>query len=445
MLQYFVVAIHQNLFKNIVENKEYFMKTVGIIAEYNPFHKGHEYHIAKAKEVTGADFCIVVMSGDFVQRGEPALVDKHTRCEMALKCGADLVLELPVCYSTASAEYFASAAIAMLDKLKVTDYLVFGSECGDIAAMTDIAKILVDEPNEFKEILKAQLRSGQAYPVARNIAITSCLNNRPELMNILATPNNILGIEYIKALLKRDSKIKPVTITRLGADYHQAKFASEDISAIAYSSALSIRNALADNSDINRIANQVPEKVFEVLRKNQSCGRQPLFRNDFSSLLYYKLVQNRIKGFEEYADVSPELSSRICNTLPQFKDYDSFCDELKTKNITYVRVSRALLHILLNIKENDYNSLSANDYLQYANVLGFRKDASKLLNAIKKASAIPLITKPADAKNIISPFAMEMYEHNITCSHIYEGLLRDKYNCEAKNMYTESPVIITEE
>jgi len=417
------------------------MKTVGIIAEYNPFHKGHKYHIEEARRITGADYCIVVMSGDYVQRGEPSLFDKHTRCEMALKCGADLVLELPVCYSTASAEYFASAAIAMLDKLGVTDYLVFGSECGDINAMTTIANILADEPEEYKERLKAQLKSGQSYPVARNNAITSCIKDMPELISILSTPNNILGIEYLKALIKRNSSIRPVTITRLGADYHSTKFAMTQAAALAYASALSIRTALLENGNIDSIRNQLPEPVFEIIKREIEANRLPLFRNDFSALLHYKLLLCQSEGYEEYADVSPELSARIRKLLPNFKDYDSFCDELKTKNITYVRVSRALMHILLDIKEESYTALSANDYLLYANVLGFSKNASKLLNSIKKKSTIPLITKPADAKNIISPFAIDMYESNITCSHIYEGLLSNKYPCKAKNMYTESPVI----
>ena len=188
------------------------MKTVGIIAEYNPFHNGHKYQIEKAKELTGADYCIVVMSGNFVQRGTPAFMDKYLRAKAALTCGADLVIELPVHYAAASAEYFASGAVAILDRLGVIDYLCFGSECGNIEILSDIADVLISESDEFKNVLKQRLKEGVAYPKARNDAICAAAPHLTEYLDVLNYPNNILGLEYIKALKKRKSNIAPCTI-----------------------------------------------------------------------------------------------------------------------------------------------------------------------------------------------------------------------------------------
>ena len=185
------------------------MKTVGIIAEYNPFHNGHAYQIAMAKKITSADYCIVVMSGDFVQRGTPAIMDKYIRAHSALESGADLVLELPVYYAASSAEYFASGAVALLDKLGVTDTLCFGSECGDIAVLSALAEALLDETPQFKKVLKQQIKSGASYPQARNHALSVTAPHLTGSLHVLQSPNNILGLEYIKALKKRQSRIQP--------------------------------------------------------------------------------------------------------------------------------------------------------------------------------------------------------------------------------------------
>ena len=213
------------------------MKTAGIIAEYNPFHKGHEYQIRYAKEKLKADYVIVAMSGDYVQRGTPALISKHARAEMALRCGADLVLEMPVSVSTASAEAFAMGGVSLLDSLGVVDMLCFGSESGEISALKELAEILVEEPEEYKKLLKSFLSEGLTFPAARSQALTEYFKNPRnfsgddfdgvltpllnEVTQILSTPNNILGIEYCKALLRLNSRIRPVTLRREGMGYHE--------------------------------------------------------------------------------------------------------------------------------------------------------------------------------------------------------------------------------
>ena len=211
------------------------MKVTGIIAEYNPFHKGHKYQIDYCKKKLNSDYVIVAMSGDYVQRGTPALLPKHVRAEMALRCGADLVLEMPVSVSTASAEAFAMGGVSMLDGLHIMDSLCFGSEYGKVSALMELAEILVEEPEEYRQLLKEFLSNGLSFPSARCQTLTEYFRNPHnftgddfdgvltpllnQIVQILNSPNNILGIEYCKALLRLKSNIKPVTLKRQGMGY----------------------------------------------------------------------------------------------------------------------------------------------------------------------------------------------------------------------------------
>ena len=222
------------------------MKTVGIITEYNPFHNGHRYQIRKARELTGADFVVTAMSGDFVQRGEPALFDKYTRTAMALEGGADLVLELPVRFATSSAEDFAACGVALLDRLGVVDHLCFGSELGRLDVLEQTADILVAEPDGFREELRKCLAAGYSYPRAREMALMKVMEagERRSDDNMLSSPNNILGIEYLKALKRRDSRIQPLTIRRKGQGYHETALPEE--SKAQFPSASALRKACQD-------------------------------------------------------------------------------------------------------------------------------------------------------------------------------------------------------
>lgn len=387
----------------------------GIIAEYNPFHNGHKYQMDMSRQMTGADYTVVVMSGDFVQRGAPALLDKHRRAEMALKCGADLVLGLPAIYSTSSAEYFSMGAVSTLDKLGVVTHLCFGSECGNVEIMTKAARILVEEPEDFSATMRQYLKQGVSYPNARNWAM---FLNYPFLQayrDVFATPNNILGIEYIKALLRRGSKMSPVTVLRTGAGYH------DRMTDMEYCSALAIRQALYTGQTPDSMKSQMPVEAWQILRQSLEDSAI-ICSNDFSDLLYYKLLLEREQGYQKYLDVSDDLSDRIHNNLDYYRDYDNFCDLLKTKNMTYTRISRCLLHILLNIRQGDVEFCKKLDYIPYARVLGMRKDAHELLGAIKEQSAIPLITKLADAEKSLDPDAMHMLAQDMLVSQIYRSV-----------------------
>ena len=354
------------------------MKIVGLIAEYNPFHNGHQYHIEKAKEITGADAVIVVMSGNFVQRGAPAIMPKHLRAEMALKAGASLVLELPVCYATGTAEQFAYGAVSILNSLGCVDAICFGSECGDINVLSELAEVLCNEPVEYKESLQKHLRNGLSFPLARQKAIEEVYPSQ-DFSDILGQPNNILGIEYLKALYRLDSKMKPYTIQRVSSQYHDVELQEQ------FSSATALRQVIEQHSP-HDLVGQIPNENISLFQENYQ-KRYPIYTNDFSLLLKYRLLNETKSSLTQYADVSEELANRIYNQLNNFVSFEQFCELLKTKEMTYSRISRALLHILLGIKKTNYTDI------QYARVLGFRKDDSNVLTVIKNASAIPLLTK----------------------------------------------------
>lgn len=402
------------------------MKAVGIIAEYNPFHNGHAYQIAKAKEMTGADYCIIAMCGDFVQRGAPALAGKYTRAEAALKNGADLVLELPVYYALGSAEYFASGAVALLDKLGITDALCFGSECGDISILSEFAARLLSEDSVFKEVLGRQLRMGHTYPSARNAALHASAPHLTPHMHILSTANNILGIEYCKALSRRGSSMKPYTTHRAGSSYHDASLLN------TYCSALAIREALDASGVLSDVKNLMPSDAYELL-ETQYGKTCPIQANDVSLPLHYQLLTEQMTGYTEHPDIDQDLSDRITNLLPSYQNFTDFCEKLKTKNRTYTRIARSLMHILLQIKKTDLNLFQSEDYVYYARVLGFRKDATPLLTAIKANSCIPLLSRLADADGLIPENGKKMLAKDIYASQIYHSLILHKFpdtSCE---------------
>ena len=417
------------------------MKIVGLIAEYNPLHNGHQYHIEKAREITGADAVIVVMSGNFVQRGTPAIMPKHLRTEAALKGGASVVIELPVCYATGSAEYFAYGAVSIFEKLGCIDSICFGSECGNIEVLQDLAKIIHDEPKQYKESLSLYLRQGDSFPLARQKAMKDFLKSNVA-DSILGEPNNILGIEYLKALYRLDSKIKPYTIQRVGSHYH------DDYLQKSYSSASAIRKAMSQTMELDEfdIENQMPTSCASLIKEAYG-QRYPIYANDFSLLLKYKLLTENKKSLMEYADVSEELANRILNRLNDCVSFEQFCELLKTKEMTYARISRALIHILLDIKNEDLSEIA------YARVLGFRDDDSEVLSQIKRHATISLVTKLPSVENLVTNKTISSADNNglyktketmllqdINASNLYESVVTDKFGTAFINEYKQKIV-----
>ncbi len=411
------------------------MQVNGIIAEYNPFHNGHKYQLEEARRRTCAGYTIIVMSGNFVQRGAPALLDKHSRAEMALRCGADLVLELPTLYASSSAEYFASGAVALLDKLGVVTHLCFGSECGDVTLLTQIANILADEPAEYSAALKRFMQQGYSYPNARVNALMQLYPFLEGHWQVFSSPNNILAIEYLKALHRRKCTIQPVTTKRTGAGYHDRQTDKEICSALA------LRQALYAGSAPSQLCYHMPAEAGQILADRLSRNRL-LRLNNFSSMLHYKLLLERDHGFQDYLDVSADLSARIQNRLGEYTNFDSFCDVLKTKEMTYNRISRCLLHILLDITKADMDMGRAMDYVPYARILGFRKGSEPLLSAIKEKSSIPLVSKLADAEDLLDPTAYAMLRQDVLAGEIYQAAVSAGTERPSANEYTTPLAIL---
>lgn len=413
------------------------MKTVGLITEYNPFHNGHAYHIEKAKMLTGADRVIVVMSGDFVQRGAPAVMPKHLRAESALLSGASLIIELPVCFATGSAEYFAQGSISLLNQLGCIDSICFGSECGDLHLLKEIAQILADEPIEYQTALKQALKEGASFPAARQEALNIYSDKYSE---ILASPNNILGIEYLKALAKIHSKMEPFTIKRIGAGYHDMDIDGQ------FSSATAIRSDIYQLADVNssseslpltHIQTQVPSSCHELMKKNYQT-RYPVKADDFSLLLKAKLLSETAGSLSHYLDMSPELANRILRLRNDYLSFEQFCDLLKTKELTRSRISRSFIHVLLGITNDWLTAMKAP--APYARILGFRRDHADLLGILKRTSDIPLITSPARA--VLADTVYQMLELDIYASDLYESVITDLYGTPFHNELTKQIIKI---
>lgn len=420
------------------------MKTVGIIAEYNPFHNGHAYQIAKAKRITGADYAVVVMSGDFVQRGTPAIWDKYTRTHAALLGGADLVFELPVCYATASAEYFAEGGVALLTALGV-DTICFGSECGDIDALTEIAKLFTNESPQFKSALAQSLREGNSYPAAREAAYRAhCTAHEvPVREDILSNPNNLLGVEYCKAILSQNSPLVPFTVKRLGDSYHEA-----DASKDSYCSATALRALLPDAKAVSGCSDntallsaQVPSDVLPVYQ--DALRTLPLIdTNDFSVLLSYCLLYQTAESLCAYADWNPELANRLLAHMPSVSGFDETAALLKSKQLTLTRANRMLLHVLLNITTTQLQTARKEGSCFYARLLGLRESSSKALRHLSEHSTVPVINKLAPSEKTLSGIAAELLRQDIRAAELYRIVQQKQGAISLANEYTRGIVLI---
>ena len=355
------------------------MKTAAIIAEYNPFHNGHAYHIEETKRLTGADRIIVIMSGSFVQRGTPAICDKHLRAKAALENGADLVLELPLSYAVGNAEVFASGAVEILDRLGIVDILSFGAETDNLQELIDISTFLNNETDEFKASLKQEMASGKNYAQAR-------ANAMPKInVALFSSPNAILGIEYIRALQKRNSSIQPFIVCRQGAGYNDTALQSRRTGK-NFTSATAIRKVLlSDRAEEYRakLSGLVPEGMLADLYTELS-HHGLICENDFSLLLHEKILTSSDADLVSHPSINEDLANRICRHQYRFKSFSAFADLLKCKNYTHSRIRRALLEILLDLKQPAA--------VNKVRVLGCRKESLVLLSEISSRGSVSLVT-----------------------------------------------------
>ena len=405
------------------------MKIVGLITEYNPFHAGHLYHMQQARKLTGADYCVVLMSGSFVQRGEPAIFDKYLRTKTALLAGADLVLEIPVAFSTASAHEFAAYGVALLSALGV-DAVVFGSECGQIEILKQAAYALNHESAEFQERLRKGLKAGLTYPQAR----AKALEMEDTWASVLSSPNNILGIEYLRAAEDLHSPMEFYTISRKGSGYHEDTLADANFPSASAIRGI-IRNSLSKDKDLlDILASHLPAVTHPAY-----TGAVPVFVDDFSELLNATVLQ--MQATFSIADLSPELATRLAKPPYCPLSFEERIQALKTRQLTYTRVSRALLHLVLGMREEDISRWKDEGYALYARILGFRRQSSPLLSCLHKKSSIPLITKMADAAQNLSPSALALLEQEVYASHLYQTV-RMKRSGVFQNEYTEGLVFV---
>lgn len=453
------------------------MKAVGLVTEYNPFHNGHLYHLNKAMELTGADISVAVMSGDFVQRGEPAVLDKYVRASMALNSGVNLVVELPVNYAVSSAESFAVGALKVLDYIKA-DSIAFGSESGDIERLSKLAHILCDNEDALYKEISKYTANGISYAAARQKTVEKLTDKDTAAM--LTSSNNILAVEYLKAIIKNDYAIKSYTIKRQGDSYNDTDIRSDYASATALRENLkngikkcidsdcvagdSIDTITEDDNDTNNeknndinnintinISEYIPVKAGLILSSNTNY----IYPDDITEALFTRLLDILfassydknvfIENVMKYPDVNKEIAGRlyksamdmITRTVPHragSKDNEAFsfgslCEHIKTKEVPLSRIKRALIRITLGLDKKHMEKYTNEPYIR---VLGFDKKGQEYLSYIRKTVEVPLITKTADYK--------EMLLDDIHAANIYNMIVAGKYGVKELGDFVRGPV-----
>ena len=358
-------------------------KRIGIIAEYNPFHNGHLYQIQKAKELTGADTVIAVMSGNFTQRGDTSLINKFEKVKIALQNEVDMVIELPTIYSISSAENFALGGVKILNEIGNIDYLVFGIEEENLEKLQAIADVLVNEDNEFKRNIKEELNKGNSYPKAREIALKKVLLSE-NVENIMQKPNNILAIEYLKALKITNSKIKPFAIKRKNTMHNDENINKN------YASGTYIRKLFIENN-FNEIKKVVPKYTYERLLELKNQGNYVTSINDFSDIVIYKIRTMTKEEISQIADVNEGLENSIKLASTTCKTIDEIIDKVSTKRYTKTRISRILTYILLDITKSEMEQAKKNN--PYIRVLGINKKCEGILKTINNNKLITSLKK----------------------------------------------------
>lgn len=414
------------------------MKVCACICELNPFHNGHEYLFREARRITKADFLIAVMSGDFVQRGLPAICDKYARGSQALSGGADLVIELPVMYATASADYFAQGAISIITSLNCVDFICFGSECGDLDLLMSCAG-LTEEDNPGLHILSQGSDSGSTKKFRISQLLKEGMSYAKAYAQVTGNEfasNDMLAVRYLKSLYMADSDIEPVCIKRSGGAYLDSSDGAQ--------SALAVRKKIIDRQPY---AHMVPKYVYRNL---ESIYRKafPVFPNDFSIQLH--TIITRIIDDEEreddfltdYMDVSANIAGRIRGNIGGYRSFEEFADLIHSKDYTKSRIYRALLHIMLDIRKDDYEEELCDCAATYIRILGFRKSASALLSQIKESCIIPIISKAGDAASILDDEAMYYFNKDIKAANLYDMACTFRFGKDHAHDFSREIVVI---
>lgn len=420
----------------------------GVIGEFNPFHNGHKYILQEAKKRTKCDYMIVAMSGDFVQRGAPAIIDKAVRVKAALNNGADLVLQIPVIFSTATAELFALGAVALLHEAGV-DTLAFGCETDDEDALRMLADFFVHETPEYSVKLRGLLKEGKSYPAARAIAAASCIDDE-RVSDILDGPNNILAIEYIKAMIRLNLNMRICPIKRTKVGHHALVVKDKFASATALRKAI-----LSTDYQSDRLGIKTPTKIlFKGIKAyipkntvkdviNELYAHQPISEDNMTLLLKYKLLSLQARGVGDYLEGTRDLSNRIYKNLDNYDSISELCAALNTKEMTYARLSRLMMHIILGIKQESMDYLKENP-IPYIRVLGFRRDSSILLGMLKEHAHTQIVTSVKEAEKMLDENNLSILEVDIYARELFKTVAEQGHSKSTPlyNDYNQPLIII---
>lgn len=393
------------------------MRTAAVICEYNPFHNGHAYHIQKTKEVTGADFIVALMSGNYVQRGAPAIMEKQIRTEAALLSGADLVIELPLWAATGSAPYFALGSITLLNHLGMIDSLSFGSECSDLQTLWEIASFFVESDELIQEKTAEYSRLGHSYPRAKELAHKDLIPD-PSWISIIRQPNNILGLEYMKALISSKSPIRPYCIRRESSGHHD-NFLHDSIS-----SASAIRDSVTAKG-LSEVLSQIPKELHPLYQKHFGVDF-PVTPDDFSLLLQSSLCET--SDYTKFWGISKDFSDRLCRIWAPNLSFTNLIQQCKTKNITWSRISRNLLHIMLGMTTEQYRILERMHMIPYFQILGFKKSSSRLIAELKQNTGVPMVRHLRKLNTPLTREQEELLAAERRANLLYQLVLGNKYH-----------------
>ncbi|MEK8206786.1 nucleotidyltransferase [Paenibacillus sp. FSL L8-0696] len=412
------------------------MTTVGIIAEYNPLHNGHVHHFTEAKRLSGAERTIIVMSGPFTQRGEPAAVSKQARTEMALHMGADLVIELPVAYAVQPAEWFAFGAVALLEATGVVDSLCFGSEAGTLGSLLPLARYLAEESSELQSEIRRRMALGASFPAAYSAAAAVAFEGTlPETESpgdageLLRQPNNSLGLHYLIALQRLHSKIMPLTVPRTAAGFHDPLQADSSIA-----SATAIRKLLQEGGSP---AAYMPDYSVSILEREHAAGRGPLSLESFSIPLRHLLTTHTAAELRTIHDMNEGLENRILRLLPELEQFSvsGLLHALKSKRYTHTRLQRLLLHVLLNHSKKEMTPSILAEGPGYIRILGFRESGRALLKEMKQKATLPIVMRPSLCSH-------PQLERDLQAASAFTGAFKEPRRLDMYRDYLEPPVMV---
>lgn len=414
------------------------MRTVGLIVEYNPFHNGHLYHLRQSAKITKADAVVAVMSGNFLQRGEPAMWDKWTRTRMALAGGCDLVIELPVAYAAQAAEWFAHGAVSLLEATGVVDAFCFGTESGRLDPLLRAAELTAEEPTAFRTLLKSKLETGMSYPTAYSETIQTYLQEQgcDEATDFpFDQPNHTLGLHYLIAHKRIRGRMEPFTIAREKAQYNQTSLSDGTIA-----SATAIRKLLLESGALEETRPFVPGSTYDIMAERMASGIPPVRWEHYKDTLFHTLLTSGTRRLSDLREITEGLEHRMLNALPGLQEwsFDALLALLKTKRYTRTKLQRSLLSILLGHAKSDFTPEQLAGGVQYIRVLGFTEKGQSLLKRMRSTASLPVLMSAARP-----PEQYRYLELDVQASHAYMlGMPGATLPADLFRDYRDKPIIV---